>query len=93
MPTVPRWAASFSSTLRLPTNNYDPSITSLSNGDFVVSWTDYSGQGGDSSGSIKAQIFRTNSAPVITTTAIQTLAENTTAVTTVTAPTQTSGRR
>ena len=57
----------------------DPSITSLSNGDFVVSWTD------NYPSSIKAQIFRTNSAPVITTTEIQTLAENTTAVTTVTA--------
>ena len=36
----------------------DAAITSLASGGFVVSWNDYSGQGGDASvGGIKAQIF------------------------------------
>ncbi len=42
------------------TLNYqsEPTITSLASGGFVVSWHDYSGQGGDASASaIKAQIF------------------------------------
>jgi Cadherin-like domain/Bacterial cadherin-like domain/RTX calcium-binding nonapeptide repeat (4 copies) len=37
---------------------YEPTITALRSGGFVVSWQDGSGQGGDASGSgIKAQIF------------------------------------
>jgi Peptidase M10 serralysin C terminal/RTX calcium-binding nonapeptide repeat (4 copies) len=63
-----------------------PSITGLNNGGFVVTWTDDSGQGGDSSASsIKAQIFGTNdNAPVITTAGTQTVAENTKVVTALT---------
>ena len=39
-------------------NQTAPTITGLVNGGFVVSWTDYSGKGGDTSGSaIKAQLF------------------------------------
>lgn len=39
-------------------NQSDPSITGLANGNFVVSWTDESRQGGDVSGSaVKARIF------------------------------------
>ena len=37
-------------------NQGEPSITALSNGDFVVTWEDTSG-GGDTSGSVKAQLF------------------------------------
>jgi hypothetical protein len=55
------------------------SITGLIDGGFVVAWQDYSGEGGDSSGSsIKAQIFGMNdNAPVITTAETQSVAENT----------------
>ena len=35
----------------------DPAITALSNGGFVVTWNDTSGVGGDSSGSVKAQLY------------------------------------
>jgi hypothetical protein len=39
-------------------NQFDPHVAGLANGDFVVSWTDASGQGGDISGtSIKARVF------------------------------------
>jgi hypothetical protein len=42
-----------------------PSITSLANGGFVVTWSDTSGIGGDASGSgIKAQIYDATGAPV-----------------------------
>ena len=34
-----------------------PTIASLSSGGFVVSWQDFSGEGGDSDGAIKAQVF------------------------------------
>ena len=34
-----------------------PTVTGLTNGSFVVSWEDGSGQGGDASGGIKAQIY------------------------------------
>ncbi len=38
-------------------NQGDPSITALSNGGFVITWNDTSGRGGDSSGSVKAQLY------------------------------------
>jgi serralysin len=39
-------------------DQYEPTITGLTNGGFVVSWTDFSGTpGGDSGSSIKAQVF------------------------------------
>jgi VCBS repeat-containing protein len=39
-------------------DQFDPSVAGLATGGFVVSWTDSSGQGGDSDGSaIKAQLF------------------------------------
>ena len=42
-----------------------PTITSLANGGFVVSWTDFSGQGGDTSSSgIKAQLYDASGARV-----------------------------
>ncbi|WP_156424840.1 cadherin domain-containing protein [Novosphingobium fuchskuhlense] len=68
-----------------------PRVTTLSNGGFAVSWNDYSGTLGDiSGGSIKAQIFGVNTAPVIVSNggaaaAAVSIAENTTTVTTVTA--------
>ena len=44
---------------------FQPTITSLSSGGFVVSWMDNSGQGGDASSSgIKAQIFSASGARV-----------------------------
>jgi len=47
-------------------DQFDPDVTGLANGDFVVSWTDASGQGGDaSSTSIKARIFEGDVAPPI----------------------------
>ena len=51
-------------------DQFQPTITSLSSGGFVVSWTDASGQGGDASGfGIKARIFEAiaqdvNNAPI-----------------------------
>ncbi|RVU15451.1 cadherin-like domain-containing protein [Methylobacterium oryzihabitans] len=46
-------------------NQSQPTVTGLSNGGFVVSWTDYSGQGGDTSYSgIKAQVFDASGAKV-----------------------------
>ena len=46
-------------------DQFDPDVTGLANGDFVVSWTDASGQGGDaSSTSIKARILALDSPPV-----------------------------
>jgi VCBS repeat-containing protein len=46
-------------------NQYEAAITGLSNGDFVITWRDESGQGGDASGSsIKAQIFNAEGARV-----------------------------
>ena len=35
----------------------EPAITALSNGGFVVTWNDHSGTGGDTSGSVKAQLY------------------------------------
>ena len=35
----------------------EPAITALSNGGFVVTWNDSSGTGGDTSGSVKAQLY------------------------------------
>ena len=70
-----------------------PTITSLANGGFVVTWSDASGTLGDNdSFSVKAQIFSAigaNAAPAITSngggaTAAVSVAENATAATTVT---------
>jgi Ca2+-binding RTX toxin-like protein len=42
-------------------NQFDPSITALTEGRFVVAWTDFSATGGDtSSGAIRAQVFNAN---------------------------------
>ncbi|MCP3401461.1 hypothetical protein [Bradyrhizobium sp. CCGB20] len=39
-------------------SQFTPTVTALSNGDFVVAWQDWSGAGGDASGSsIKLQVF------------------------------------
>ncbi|WP_457091467.1 calcium-binding protein [Microvirga sp. P5_D2] len=47
-------------------DQYDPNVTGLANGEFVVSWTDASGQGGDaSSTSIKARIFEGEVVPPV----------------------------
>ena len=35
----------------------EPTTTALSNGGFVITWNDHSGTGGDSDGSIKAQMY------------------------------------
>jgi hypothetical protein len=44
---------------------FEPTITTLNNGNFVVSWYDFSGTLGDSSsGSVKAQIFSPNGSRV-----------------------------
>jgi Ca2+-binding RTX toxin-like protein len=44
---------------------YRPEITALSNGGFVVTWTDFSGSGGDASPSaVRAQVFAATGAPV-----------------------------
>src|SRR5207248_1087455 len=61
---------------------YPRDITNLPNGNFVITWQDESGQGGDSSGSsIKAQMFGMNvNAPIITTGAMQVMPENTNVV-------------
>jgi hypothetical protein len=70
---------------------WNPVIASLHNGDLVVAWEDQSATGGDtSSTAIRAQILRLGTVPLITSdggapTAALSLAENTTAVTTVTA--------
>ena len=66
-----------------------PTAIGLANDTFVVTWSDLSHTLGDGSGySVKAQIFSTNTAPVIDsngggTTAAISIAENTKAVTTV----------
>jgi VCBS repeat-containing protein len=39
-------------------NQEMPAITALASGALVMSWTDYSGQGGDTDGGIKSQIFQ-----------------------------------
>ncbi|WP_457767705.1 calcium-binding protein [Cyanobium sp. ULC084] len=42
-------------------NQLEPSTTALSDGRFVITWTDLSGSGGDASGSaIRAQVFNAN---------------------------------
>lgn len=47
-------------------DQFDPDVTGLANGDFVVSWTDASGQGGDASfTSIKARIFEGDVVPPV----------------------------
>jgi VCBS repeat-containing protein len=44
-------------------DQYLPSLTVLSNGDFVIAWTDFSGGNGDSSGyAVRAQLFDTTGA-------------------------------
>ncbi|AUW57390.1 hypothetical protein C1T17_04025 [Sphingobium sp. SCG-1] len=45
-------------------NQEMPSIIALASGALVVSWTDYSGQSGDTDGSIKARILMPTSAPI-----------------------------
>lgn len=46
-------------------NQREPKITALSNGGFVVAWTDYSRRGGDTSGSaVRAQVYAANGTPV-----------------------------
>ncbi|MDQ3478382.1 MAG: hypothetical protein M3438_04400, partial [Pseudomonadota bacterium] len=46
-------------------SQYEPTVTSLASGGFVVSWTDQSTQGGDASGSaIKAQIYDASGNPI-----------------------------
>ncbi|MCA1539953.1 VCBS repeat-containing protein [Bradyrhizobium sp. NBAIM32] len=75
-------------------NQVEPAITALADGRFVVTWTDASQTGSDTSGSaVRAQIFELvpdNQAPAITSngggdTAGVSVAENMTAVATVTA--------
>ncbi|MBR1241576.1 VCBS repeat-containing protein [Bradyrhizobium sp. AUGA SZCCT0274] len=75
-------------------NQVEPAITALTDGRFVVAWTDASQAGGDTSGAaVRAQIFEIspdNQAPAITSdgggdTATDSVAENETPVTTVTA--------
>ncbi len=45
-------------------NQYDPSVTTLADGRFVVSWTDLSEWGGDNSGNaIRAQVFNADGSP------------------------------
>ena len=46
-------------------DQFDPDVTSLANGDFVVSWTDASGESGDTSGTgIKARVLALDGPPV-----------------------------
>jgi hypothetical protein len=48
-------------------DQFDPAVVGLTNGGYVVTWTDNSGQGGDASGtSVKARVFanETNHAPI-----------------------------
>jgi hypothetical protein len=66
-----------------------PSVTTIENGNVVVAWEDHSGNDGDGS-AIRAQIFTFSEPPVITSngggdSAVLTVNEHTTAVTTVTA--------
>ncbi|MET0274264.1 MAG: hypothetical protein ABW360_14850 [Phenylobacterium sp.] len=42
----------------------DPEITTLSGGRFVVTWTDFSGTGGDASAAVRAQVFEATGTPV-----------------------------
>jgi hypothetical protein len=68
-----------------------PVVTALDNGNFAVAWEDQSASGGDTaSNAIRAQVFQVGAAPAITSdgggaAATISVAENTTAVTTVTA--------
>jgi Ca2+-binding RTX toxin-like protein len=56
------------------TSQNEPTITSLASGGFVVSWTDWSGQGGDAYGTgIKAQVFNASGAKVGTEIPVNTL--------------------
>ena len=45
-------------------NQEMPSIVALASGALVVSWTDYSGQNGDTDGAIKARILTPTTAPI-----------------------------
>jgi RTX calcium-binding nonapeptide repeat (4 copies) len=45
-------------------SQYQPTITALADGRFVVAWTDYSQTGGDTSGySVRAQVFNADGSP------------------------------
>ena len=58
MTTPFKWGAEFSVNTTTTGEQYTPAITALADGRFVVSWTDYSATGGDTSGSaIRAQMF------------------------------------
>ena len=58
MSTPVRWGCEFLVNTTTQSNQYAPSITALADGRFVVTWTDTSQTGGDTSGyAVRAQLF------------------------------------
>lgn len=58
MGTPVRWGREFLVNTTTQSNQYAPSITALADGRFVVTWTDTSQTGGDTSGyAVRAQLF------------------------------------
>ena len=60
-----KWGGEFLVNTTTSGNQADPSITALANGGFVVTWTDASASGGDTSGyAVRAQIYTSLRVPV-----------------------------